>query len=252
MRINITGPKVYFTIPITDSFGIEISETVVNEWIFMAVLIGLALWLAHDLRVRNVTKRQAVAELIVTTLNNFVINNMGETGRKYIPYIGTLFAMSFMGSISGVLGFKPYTATLCVTMSFAFVTFIMTQVVMIRTQGLKAWLHSFVEPVPLMLPLNIISNAATPISMGFRHFGNIFAGTVITALIYGALGAASSLLLGWIPNQIISSIPILQVGLPAVLSVYFDWFSAFMQAYIICMLTMVFVANACAVEDAQS
>ena len=69
MRINITGPKIYFTIPVLG--GIQITETIVNEWIFMAVLIGLALWLAHGLKLKNISKRQAVAEIIVNELNNF-------------------------------------------------------------------------------------------------------------------------------------------------------------------------------------
>ena len=78
--------------------------------------------------------------------------------------------------------------------------------------------------------------------MAFRHFGNIASGIVITTLIYGALAAASQMLIGWIP--FIGSIPILQVGLPAVLSIYFDVFTSFLQAYIISMLTMVYVGSA--------
>ena len=98
--------------------------------------------------------------------------------------------------------------------------------------------------MPVILPINIISEVANPISMAFRHFGNIAAGTVITALVYGALAGLSSMVFGWIPNDFIASIPILQLGLPAILSIYFDLFSGYLQAFIICTLTMVYVGGA--------
>jgi len=89
----------------------------------------------------------------------------------------------------------------------------------------------------------VVGEVATPISISFRHFGNIAAGTVITSLLYGALAGLSSMILGIIPNTFINSIPIFQLGLPAILSIYFDVFTSFLQAYIICMLTMVYVTG---------
>ena len=83
--------------------------------------------------------------------------------------------------------------------------------------------------------------------MACRHFGNILSGVVINALIYGALALASKKLLGLIPGavgNVLSQIPVLDVGIPAVLSVYFDWFSGVMQAFIFCMLTVMYIANA--------
>lgn len=83
--------------------------------------------------------------------------------------------------------------------------------------------------------------------MACRHFGNILSGVVINALIYGALALASRKLLRLIPGamgNVLSQIPVLDVGIPAVLSVYFDWFSGVMQAFIFCMLTVMYIANA--------
>ncbi|MBR2764686.1 MAG: F0F1 ATP synthase subunit A, partial [Blautia sp.] len=103
------------------------------------------------------------------------------------------------------------------------------------------------QPIPVLTPFNILSELATPISMACRHFGNILSGLVIDTLIYGALGVASSALLGLIPGavgQVVSKIPILDVGLPAITGVYFDWFSGCMQAFIFCMLTTMYIANA--------
>ena len=94
-----------------------------------------------------------------------------------------------------------------------------------------------------MTPFNVLSELATPISMACRHFGNILSGVVINALIYGSLALASGKLLGLLPGVLgrtLSQIPILDVGVP----VYFDWFSGVMQAFIFCMLTVMYIANA--------
>ena len=83
--------------------------------------------------------------------------------------------------------------------------------------------------------------------MACRHFGNILSGIVINALIYASLAIASSALLGLIPGavgRVLSQIPVLDVGIPAILSVYFDWFTGLMQAFIFCMLTTMYIANA--------
>ena len=98
-----------------------------------------------------------------------------------------------------------------------------------------------------MTPFNILSELATPISMACRHFGNILSGVVISSLIYGALALASSALFGLLPGvlgDVLSGIPFLDVGIPAILSVYFDWFSGFMQAFIFCMLTVMYIKGA--------
>jgi F-type H+-transporting ATPase subunit a len=83
--------------------------------------------------------------------------------------------------------------------------------------------------------------------MAFRHFGNVVSGTVISALVYGGLAAVSNLLFGWLPG-ILGKIPFLQVGIPAVLSIYFDLFSSCMQAFIFAMLTMLYISGAASEE----
>lgn len=108
-------------------------------------------------------------------------------------------------------------------------------------------MKGFTQPIFVLTPFNILSELATPISMAFRHFGNIVSGGVISALVYAALASLSSLVLGLLPGvlgDILSHIPIFQVGIPAVLSVYFDLFSGFMQAFIFCMLTTLYIGNA--------
>ena len=104
-------------------------------------------------------------------------------------------------------------------------------------------MKGFTEPIAVMTPFNILSELATPVSMACRHFGNILSGIVINGLIYASLAVASSAILIHI-NGTLAHIPILDVGIPAILSVYFDWFTGVMQAFIFSMLTIMYIANA--------
>lgn len=236
------GPKILFTIPIWG--GIAVTETVFDTWIVMAVVTVLCLWLTRGLKVIPEKRKQLAAEKLVDMANRFVVNTMGARYQRMAPYIGALFVSSLLGSLLGLVGMRPFTADLSTTLSWSLLAFIMVQTNNIRHHGVGGWLKSFTKPIWIMTPLNIVSEIANPISMSFRHFGNIAAGMVITSLLYTALAALSRLLLGWIPNEMIASIPIMQIGIPAALSIYFDLFTGFLQAYIICMLTMVFVAGA--------
>ncbi len=235
----MNGPKVIFTLPFFG--GIKVTESIVNMWIIMAALVIVSIWLTRGLRVRNPSKKQLAVEKIVVMLNNLVKDTMGESYRFFAPYVGTLFAMSIFGSLSSLTTMRPYTADLSVILAWTIVTFLLIQINGIKHNGVGGWLKSFADPVAFITPLNIISEIANPISMTFRHFGNIAAGLVITSLVYGGLASLSSAVLSWVPNEFIAAIPILQVGIPAILSIYFDLFTSFLQAYIICMLTMVFI-----------
>ena len=242
MNVEVTGPKIIFDIPLPFSIpllgdSIEITETIVNSWIVMAVITLLCFLLTRKLSVRNPGKAQIVVEKLVTMLYNMVETTMGKRNIHFAPYIGTLFTFSIIGSLSSLTGMRALTGDLNTTLGWALVTTVMVWVSSIRKNGFFGWLKGFVEPVPFILPLNLVSEIANPISMAFRHFGNISSGIVISGLVYGALAGLSSKVFG--PD----SIPIFQVGIPAILSLYFDVWTGFLQAYIICMLTMVFVSN---------
>lgn len=240
MNVSVSGPQIIFTIPILG--GIHITETIVNGWIVMAVITILCFILGRNLSLRSPSKRQIIAEKLVTMLTDLLDNTMGKHNRAFLPYIGALFSYSILSSLSGLTGLRAPTGDLNTTAAFALIAFFLIQFYNIKNKGVSGWLKGFVEPVPFLLPLNLVGELANPVSMAFRHFGNIASGIVITTLIYGALAAASQMLIGWIP--VIGSIPILQVGLPAILSIYFDVFTSFLQAYIISMLTMVYVGAA--------
>ncbi|MGN8632015.1 F0F1 ATP synthase subunit A [Blautia sp. HCP3S3_G3] len=249
MEVDISGARVFFTLPFDFPIlgKLQISETIVVSWIVMILITGFCIWLTHDLKVENISKRQALAELLVEKANNFVIGNMGEKFRHFIPFVAALFVTSVVSNLISLIGLRSPTADLSTEAAWAVIVFIMITYQKIKAGGVGGYLKGFTQPIPILTPFNILSELATPISMACRHFGNILSGVVINALLYGALAVASSALLGLIPGivgDLLSQIPILDVGIPAVLSVYFDWFSGVMQAFIFCMLTTMYIANA--------
>ena len=249
MEVDISGARIFFRIPVDIPVlgQITISETLVVSWIVMALITGLCIWLTRGLKVENISKKQALAEMIVETANNFVTGNMGEKFRYLIPFVSALFATSVVSNLISLIGLRSPTADLSTEAAWAIVVFIMITSQKIKAGGVGGYLKGFTQPIPVLTPFNILSELATPISMAGRHFGNILSGVVINALVYGALALASSALFGQIPGAVgnfLSQIPFLDVGIPAVLSVYFDWFSGVMQAFIFCMLTTMYIANA--------
>lgn len=220
--------------------GFKISETLMTSWIIMAVIIVAAVLLTRNLKPVPTSKVQIMLEYAVVTLRNLVRANMGENVEKkmpnMIPYIGSLFIFFVCSNLAGLLGFRSPTADVDTTLAWALITCFLIYYEGMKANGLKYW-KGLLEPVPVLLPLNIISEFARPISLTFRPFGNILGGTVIMGLIYNFLGFLS----GLIPNI---SIPFLQFAIPVPLHFYFDLFSGFLQAFIFIMLTMVFVADA--------
>ena len=249
MDVDISGAKVLFTLPtkIPILGDLQISETIVVSWIVMILLTGTCIFLTRDLKVTNISKRQALAEFLVEKANNFVLGNMSEQFRYMIPFVAALFATSVLSNLISLIGLRSPTADLSTEASWAVVVFIMITAQKIKAGGILGYFKGFTQPIPVLTPFNILSELATPISMACRHFGNILSGVVINGLIYAGLAVASRALLGLIPGAVgavLSQIPILDVGVPAVLSVYFDWFSGVMQAFIFCMLTTMYIQNA--------
>ena len=245
MDLSVNGPKVYFAIK-TPLGNINITQTTIS---LFAVTILLTLF--GYLATRKLTKRpgkfQVIVEKLVTMLYGLVEDTMGKHNLKFAPYIGTLFLSSIVGTLLGMTQiFRSVTADLSVTLAWALVTSVLVWYNNIKNFGFRSWLKGFTEPIVVMTPMNIVSEIAQPISMAFRHFGNVAGGSVLTALIYAALGGLTNLVFGWLPEAILSWFPpVFQVGIPAVLSIYFDLFSGFVQALVFSLLTMVYVGAAC-------
>jgi F-type H+-transporting ATPase subunit a len=232
---TVTGPHIITTFQL-GPLKINLTETVVLEWIVVAVILGLAYFLTRNLKVRAVSKRQVIAEMAVEAITKLVRDTMGRRWLWFTPYIASVFCFSIFGSLISLFGVRAVTSDFSVLLSWAAVTFLIITWTKIRYGGIGGYLKGFTDPIPVMLPINILSEIATPTAMALRHFGNIAGGSIIMGLVYYGLASLC--------HMIGLQIPILTVGIPAVLSLYFDLFSDFMQAFIFIMLTMVFISNA--------
>ena len=288
MNMSVDGAFIYFTIPIFG--GINITQTTVSHLIVTIFLCTISVLLGKNLQKRP-GKMQVMVEKGVMMLRNMVVESMGAHNAHWTPFIGTIFLSSLCGSFIGLTGFlRSSTADLSCTMVWALMVSFIIWYNNIKNNGFVGWLKGFTEPIVVMTPMNIISEIAQPVSMAFRHFGNVAGGGVITTLIYTSLSLASAAVLnlitasGWLVSivmiavgggliwlwkknskkvalvfgiisavlgffgllqafGILSDVPILAYGLPAVLSCYFDLFSGFVQAYVFTLLTMVYIAG---------
>ena len=246
MDVNVSGPIIYFSFDLPLVGRVNITQTFVSLLAVTVLLIVLALIVKKRISKRP-GKLQVVAEKLVTMLYNLVEDTMGKHNSHFAPYIGTLFMSSIVGTLIGMTQvFRSSTADLSVTAAWALVTSVMVWYHNIKNFGFKAWLKGFTEPIVVMTPMNIVSEIASPVSMAFRHFGNVAGGSVLTALIYSALALLTNFIFGWIPDAALAYIPpLFQIGIPAFLSIYFDLFSGFVQALVFSLLTMVYVGAAC-------
>ncbi|MDD6311980.1 MAG: F0F1 ATP synthase subunit A [Firmicutes bacterium] len=244
--IAVTGALVYFTIPLPLG-GLPITESQVNSLLVILSVLALCLYLTHGIKEKAETRRQHVAEWIVEKVEGLVNENMGRYFSGFAPFIAAILALSAFSSLLSLFGLYPPTSDLNIVAGWAILVFVLITYYKNKC-GPIIYAKSFAQPVPLLLPINIISEVATPISMAFRHYGNVLSGTVISVLVAAGLQGLSSLLLSWLPG-FLGEIPFLQVGIPAVLSVYFDVFSGCLQAFIFAMLTMMYVAGGFPAEE---
>ena len=289
MELSINGAKILATIEDVPLLGtVQITQTLVASWFVMAIISALLIWLGSGLKVTGISRKQAVAEMAATALLDFVRGNMGTEFDHYIPLIGTIFVTSVVSNLISLVGIWSPTADLMTELAWALVVFVLITYHKIKASGIGGYLKGFLDPIFVMAPINVMSECFTPISMACRHFGNILSGTVISALIYGALTTASHALFGalgsslWvaiavtviglipaifgyvrkkkgllIPGAIVAvlgvlavitnlgaTFPWLTVGIPALPSLYFDWFGGCIQAFIFCTLTTLFIKQA--------
>ena len=167
---------------------------------------------------------QNFVEMLVETLDGLVQGNMGRHWRPFVNYIGAIMVFIFISNTSGLFGLRPPTADYGTTLALALITFVLIQFSAFKTKKLGVIKELF-EPIPILFPINLIGEFATPLSMSLRLFGNIMAGTIMMALWYGLLPVFAKL------------------GIPAFLHVYFDLCSGAIQTFVFAMLTMTFIAD---------
>lgn len=238
--ISVTGAQIYFTIgmPLQPLY---ITEAQITSLCVIIALFSLCLFLTHGIGTTPRLKRQLAAEWIVVKMKSFVTSNMGERFAGFAPFAAAIMGLSALSSLSSLLGLFPPTSDLNIVAGWAILVFILITHYKLKGGALN-YLKGFAEPIPVFAPFNVISEIATPVSMAFRHYGNVLSGVVISSLLAVGLTKLSSLLLGWLPG-LLGEFPLFRIGIPAVLSLYFDLFSSCLQAFIFAMLTMLYISN---------
>ena len=244
--INVTGAQIYYTVkmPVQDMYITE-SQTVTAAVII--TILAICLFLTHGIKRDPTLKRQLIAEFLVEKAEDFVSSNMGQRFIGFAPFVAAIMGLSAFSSLSSLLGLYPPTSDLNIVAGWAILVFILITYYKMKG-GILCYLKGFTEPVPFFAPFNVISEIATPISMTFRHYGNVLSGVVISTLVAAGLGGISSAVLGKLPS-FLSQIPLFRVGIPAVLSLYFDIFSGCLQAFIFAMLTMLYISSGFPADD---
>ena len=212
--------ETVFTIPIFG--GIPISEAIVVTWIIMGVLTLLAIIFVRNLRVENPGKKQIVLETAIGGMYHFFEDSMGSHGKRYIPYMITVGLYIGVANLIGLFGFKPPTKDMNVTIALAFMSILLIEIAGVKQKGFKGWVKSFAQPVPIILPINILEIFIRPLSLCMRLFGNVLGAFVVMELIK----------------------LLIPVFIPVVFSLYFDIFDGLIQAYVFVFLTSLFIGEA--------
>jgi len=198
-------------------------DTLISAWIVSAVLIAAAIFIRSLIRMKPGLIQSAV-ELGAEGLNGTLTDKLGEKGRKYFPYIATLFLFIITSNWLGILPFelKPPTADLNTTAGLALLTIFLVQVFGMIEKGPIRYFKRFFEPNPVFFPLNVIEELAKPLSLSIRLFGNIFSketilviltGLVVLPLIYPIPILALSLLIGAIQAYIFMLLSIFYISM---------------------------------------
>ncbi len=204
------------------SFDIPIAESTVITWVIMVILLALCIFLTRGLKVKNVSRRQLVAESIVGWLEKFVIGMTGEEGKAFVPYLCSVLLYIGFANLIGLCGVKPPTKDLNVTAALAVMSIVLVQYAGIHKKGFKGWLKSFTQPMAIVTPINILELFIKPLSLCMRLFGNVLGAFVIMELLK-------------------SLIPVV---LPVPFSFYFDIFDGLIQAYVFVFLTSLYIKEA--------
>ncbi len=237
--ISIAGAKIYLTLSMPVQ-NLPITESQVNSAIVIVSVLFLCLYLTHGIKDGIWLKRHHFAEMIVEKSTGLVVNSMGEYFKSFAPFIAAILGLSGFSSLITLFGLFPPTSDINIVAGWAILVFVLITYYKMKCGPIE-YVKSFANPV-LMAPLNVISEIATPVSMAFRHYGNVLSGSVISVLVAAGLQGLSNIVFGALPG-FFGSFPFLQVGLPAILSIYFDIFSGCLQAYIFAMLTMLYISG---------
>ncbi len=190
---------------------LSLNATIAFTWVLMLVLVAGSMLMTRHLATGSRRSRwQNLLEIIVTAIEG----QIGDIGlaepRRYVPFVGTLFLFISASSLSSIIpGFEPPTGSLSTTIALALCVFVAVPTFGITARGLGGYLKSYVQPTPIMLPFNIISEASRTLALAVRLFGNMMSGALIvgilvsiTPLIFPVVMSALGLLIGMVQAYI--------------------------------------------------
>lgn len=171
-------------------------------------------------------KAQNVVEVVVSGIENFMVETAGEEARWLFPLLATLFIFVFTANLIGIVpGFFPPTANLNTTAACAIVVFAFTHVIGIKYHGAK-YIKHFMGPVwwmaPLIFAIEIIGHLARVLSLSFRLFGNMMGHEIVLSILFGLAGA------------FFAPLPIMALGV----------FVAFVQGFVFFLLSLIYFSGA--------
>ena len=224
-------------IPISlGGFDISVNKAVVMMWVVVS-LAAVFMVIAGSARKLVPGKLQSVAELMVEFIRSMILDTMGKGGMRFFPLIATLFLFILFCNLLGLIpGSYTVTSQIIVTAVFSCVVYGISLIMGFLIHGIK-FLGILIPPgtpgwlLPLMIPIELMSQLARPISLAVRLFANMTAGHVILGVLFG-MAISGGLLIGWLPFAFTVAIYGLEVGI------------AFIQAYIFTILTCVYIGDA--------
>lgn len=213
----------------TELFGLSFAKTTVAMWAITALILALCLIFRFFIFPRfdadNPKGFQNVMELSVEAMDNFTKGVLGEYSSALSPYMYSLAAFMVFSAMSELLGLRPPTSDLTVTLAMGLITFALINYFGIKKWGAIGRIKNLAKPVPVIFPLKIISDVAVPISLACRLFGNMLGGMIVMDLLKSVLGGYA-------------------VGIPAVAGLYFNIFHPLIQVYIFMILSLTFINEA--------
>ena len=168
--------------------GLQLNATIVFTWVVMALLVIGSWAVTSRLSAEETVSRwQAALEVIVTTIRDQIAEVGADDPGRYLPFIGTLFLFIATANVLSIVpGYQPPTGSLSTTAALAICVLIAVPLFSIGTRGIGAYLRTYIQPTPLMLPFNLVSEVSRTIALAVRLYGNVMSGTVIVGILISA------------------------------------------------------------------
>ena len=210
---------------------VDINNTILFTWVIMALLTGVSMIVTRNLRADVAPNRwRTTLEVIVRGIEGQIEEITNRPDRNLLYFTGTLFLFIITSNVLMVVpGFSPPTASLSTTTALALSVLIAVPMFSISRRGVGDYLRTFLQPSPIMLPFNIVSEITHSISLAIRLYGNIMSGAVIAAILLG----------------------VAPFFFPVVMDML-GLLTGVIQAYIFAILATVYISSATAAQKSQS